>query len=118
MAANIAVQAYPYPETRRDESVVEDHFGTQVQDPYRWLENPDSKETQEWVTKQNDFTKDFIRSCKDWDKINQQLTKVYNYPKYTTPKKRGNHYFFSKNDGLQNQNVQFMKDTMEREPRL
>jgi len=113
-----ATISQPYPTTRRDEWVTENHFGRPIMDPYRWLENPDSDETQNWVNQQNDLTKSFIRSYPDWDKIYSKLTKVYNYPKYSSPKKRGNRYCFSKNDGLQNQSVLYIQDTLESEPRV
>lgn len=107
-----------YPNTYRNESVVEDHFGQKIMDPYRWLENPDSAETQEWVNQQNNLTKSFIRSYPNWDNINAKLTKVYNYVKFSSPKKRGNRYCFSKNNGLQNQSVLYIQDTLESEPKL
>ncbi len=107
-----------YPTTTRDESIIEDHFGQKMMDPYRWLENPDSDDTQKWVSQQNDITKSFIRSYPDWDKIYNKLTKVYNYAKFSSPKKRGTRYCFSKNDGLQNQSVLYMQDTLESEPRV
>lgn len=107
-----------YPNTYRDESVVEDHFGQKIMDPYRWLENPDSVETQQWVNQQNDLTKKFIKDYPQWDNIYNKLTKVYNYAKYSSPKKRGSRYFFSKNNGLQNQSVLYMQDTLESEPRV
>ncbi len=92
----------PYPNTAKD-SVVDDYFGTKVQDPYRWLENDTSKETSDWVTKQNIVTQDYLSQIPYRNKIKDRLTEIWNYAKVTAPIKKGDNYFYYKNDGLQNQ---------------
>ncbi|MGH8004899.1 MAG: prolyl oligopeptidase family serine peptidase [Limisphaerales bacterium] len=105
----------PYPPARMDASVVDDYHGTQVADPYRWLENPDSPETMDWVEAENKLTADFV-NIPAREKIKTRLTKLWNYPKYGLPKKRGEWYFFTKNEGLQNQSVLYMQKGLETPP--
>ena len=86
-------------------------------DPYRWLEDPDSKETLEWVEAQNKITYAFIRTPK-WEKIKTRLTKLWNYPKWSLPEKVAGRYFYTKNDGLQNQAVLYVQDRLDSQPKL
>ena len=76
-------------------------FG-KVEDPYRWLEDPDSAETQEFVRLQNEVTTPYIQESPIVGEIKTRLTELWNFPKYSCPMKRGNRYFFYKNSGLQN----------------
>ena len=62
-------QSWTYPVVRRDESVREDHFGTTVADPYRWLEDPDSDETRAFVAAQNEVTQPYLAECEVRDKF-------------------------------------------------
>ncbi|MDP2960301.1 MAG: prolyl oligopeptidase family serine peptidase [candidate division Zixibacteria bacterium] len=108
-------QKFKYPPARMD-NVVETYFGTKVADPYRWLENPDSPETQAWVEAENKLTYDFLNAIPQREKIKAKLTKLWNYPKYSVPRKRGGHYFYSKNEGLQNQSVYYMQESLDSTP--
>ncbi|HKJ43018.1 MAG TPA: prolyl oligopeptidase family serine peptidase [Sunxiuqinia sp.] len=110
-------QSLKYPETRKDD-VVDVYFGTKVADPYRWLEDDNSKETADWVKAENATTFAYLRQLPNCDKIRQQLTKVLNYPRMGTPLKKRGKYFFYKNDGLQDQNVLYMTDDLAAEPKL
>lgn len=94
-----------YHQTRQDSSVVDDYFGTQVKDPYRWLEDDRSAETEEWVTAQNKVTFGYLEQIPFRNSIKDRLTELWNYEKYSAPFKRGNYTYFYKNDGLQNQYV-------------
>ena len=67
------------------------------------MEDPDAQETKEFVNAQNAISQPYINDWKDKDKITEELTKLWNYPKTGVPHKEGNKYFFSKNSGLQNQ---------------
>ncbi len=104
-----------YPQARRD-STVDVYHGTQIPDPYRWLEDADSKETQAWVAKQNKLTYDFLAAVPVREKIKTRLRNLLNYPRYSVPYKHGERYFFWKNDGLQNQSVLYIQQTLESKP--
>jgi prolyl oligopeptidase len=113
----ITAQKLTYPPARRD-SVVDDYFGTKVPDPYRWLENADSPETQAWVDAENKLTHSYLNAVPAREKIKARLTELMNFPRYTTPTREGGRYFFSKNDGLQNQSVLYMQKTLTGEPEV
>jgi prolyl oligopeptidase len=114
---SVFAKKYAYPEAMKQD-VVDDYHGTKVADPYRWLEDPDSKETVDWVTKENELTRSFIDSYPKREAIKQRLTKLWNYPKYSLPNKQGDHYFFSKNDGLQNQSVLYVQKSLDGEAKV
>ena len=118
MASNsVFAKKYVYPDAMKQD-VVDDYHGTKVADPYRWLEDPDSKETMDWVAKENELTRSYIDSYAKRDAIEQRLTKLWNYPKYSLPNKQGDRYFFSKNDGLQNQSVLYVVKKLDGEPTI
>ncbi len=94
-----------YPATRTDSTVVDNYFGTEVADPYRWLEDDRSEETGAWVKAQNAFTQNYLGQIPFVDQIKNRLTELYNYPRQGSPWRQGEYYFYSKNDGLQNQSV-------------
>ncbi len=106
-----------YPQTAKVD-VTDNYFGTEVSDPYRWLENDTSAETSAWVEAQNDVTFAYLNQLPQRDEIRQRLTDLINYPKYGTPFKEAGKYFFFKNDGLQNQNVLYITDKLEEEAQV
>ena len=106
-----------YPVTKKVD-VKDNYFGTEVEDPYRWLENDTSQETTEWVKEENNVTFSYLEKLPYRDKIRKQLTDLLNYPKYGTPFKKAGKYFFFKNDGLQNQSVLYQTDSIGGEPRV
>ncbi|MHC4660592.1 MAG: prolyl oligopeptidase family serine peptidase [Planctomycetota bacterium] len=106
---------YEYPPAKEG-NVVDDYHGTKVADPYRWLENADDVETIAWVEKQNEITREFLATS-ERGRIIEKLTALWDYPKYGSPFKRGGRYFFFKNDGLQNQAVLYVQETLESEPK-
>lgn len=97
-------QKLNYPSTDRVDHIDEYH-GVKVSDPYRWLEDDRSKETGAWVKAQNEVTFGYLDKIPFKNKIFVDLEKAYNYPKYSAPRKKGDYYYFYKNDGLQNQAV-------------
>lgn len=98
--------ALTYPETKQVDSV-DSYFDTEVKDPYRWLENDRSDETEEWVKAQNDLTFDYLSKISYRDSLKERLSEIWNYEKIGAPFKRGDYTYFSKNDGLQNQAVYY-----------
>jgi len=112
-AALDAVQAggYQYPEAKKVD-VTDDYHGKKIADPYRWLEDPDGDDTVEWVEAENALTRSYIDSYAGRDGIVQWFTNIWNYPRYSLPYKHGDRYFFSKNDGLQNQSVVYMQKSL------
>ena len=106
-----------YPETKTV-AVVEDLHGVKVADPYRWMEDLDSPELKQWIDAQNVITFGFLEASPYREAINARLTKLWDYEKYGLPSKYGNRYFFSKNDGLQNQAVLYVAEGLNAEPRV
>jgi len=108
-----------YPKTKKVEQV-DDYHGTKVADPYRWLETDvrTSKDVADWVAAENKITFDYLGTIPEREPIRKQLTTLWNYEKFSTPFKRGGHYFFSKNNGLQNQFVFYTVDKWGDTPRV
>ena len=113
-AERYAVKSYP--ETRMDDTVVDDYFGTKVADPYRWLENDTSAETAKWVKEQNEVTQDYLSHIPFRSALKDRLTQLVDYERYGMPSKEHGRYIYSKNDGLQNQSVIYMQETLDGEP--
>lgn len=101
-----------YPSSPQDD-IVEDYHGTAVSDPYRWLEDADAKVTKDWGNAQNRLTHDFLAEMPNRAMIEQRLTSLWNYPKVSVPRKKGGGYYFSKNNGLQNQACLFAQDALD-----
>ncbi len=101
-------QKITYPETK-EVVFEEDHYGFLVGDPYHWLENDTSTETAEWVKAENKVTNDYLADIPFRDKIKKRMTKLWNFKKITAPFKAGSNYLYYKNDGIQNQNVLYVK---------
>lgn len=100
--------ALNYPETKKVDTVT-DYFGTKVKDPYRWLENDRSEETENWVQAQNKVTFNYLDKIPYRDKLKQRLTELWDYEKLSAPFTEGDYIYFFKNDGLQNQSVMYRK---------
>src|SRR5258708_25098007 len=93
-----------YPDARQCDQT-DDYHDTQVPDPYRWLEDPDSEETRSWIEAENKLTFGYLEAIPQRDAIRERLTKLWDFEKFGTPSVHGGTYFYSRNDGLQNQNV-------------
>lgn len=108
---------YPvYPATRTTNQV-DVYHGVTVADPYRWLEDDNSPETKSWVEAQNKVTFDFLKKIPQRDAIRKRMTKLWNFERYSVPFKEGSRYFFSRNDGLQNQSVLYTLPSLAAKPR-
>ena len=107
-----------YPVSRKDLTVKDDYHGTEIADPYRWLEDDHSEETVDWVKRQNDVTFDYLHKIPYRKDLIDRLTDLWNYPKFSSPFKEGDKYYFYKNDGLQNQSVLYSIKTLDDEPKL
>ncbi|MEN8375170.1 MAG: prolyl oligopeptidase family serine peptidase [Gemmatimonadota bacterium] len=106
-----------YPQTQRGD-LIEDYHGTSVLAPYRWLEDSDSPDVGDWVNAQNDVTFAYLESLPYREEIETRLTELWDYERFGTPWKEGGRYFFFKNDGLQNQSVLYVQESLEDEPRV
>jgi prolyl oligopeptidase len=106
-----------YPVTKKVDQV-DDYFGTKVSDPYRWLENENSQDVKDWIQAENNVTFAYLEKIPYRERIRQRITEIYNYPKYSSPYRAGDYYFFSKNDGLQNQSVVYIQKGLEGKPEV
>lgn len=104
----VSAQAPQYPVTKTVDHV-DTYHGTKVPDPYRWLEDDTSQETAAWVEAQNKVTFAYLEAIPYRAQLNKRLQALFNYAKYSAPSRRGDNYFFSKNDGLQNQSVLYIQ---------
>jgi prolyl oligopeptidase len=95
---------FVYPQPPKS-SQVDNYFGTKISDPYRDLENADSEPTKKWIEAENKLTFDYLAGIPERKRINDKLTALWNYERYTVPFREGGRYFFYKNTGLQNQSV-------------
>ena len=108
-----------YPLTRRMD-LVEPQFGVNVADPYRWLENDvrNDPEVRAWVTAQNEVTDKFLDTLPLRDTFKARMTELYDYERFGVPEKKGGRYFYTRNDGLQNQSVLYVRDKVDGEGRI
>lgn len=106
-----------YPETRT-EDIVDNYFGVDVPDPFRWLEIDTAAEVEAWVKSQNMVTFGYLDSIPFRSAIRARYEELYNFPKVGAPQKAGEYYFFTKNDGLQNQAVIYVQKGLDGEPEV
>jgi prolyl oligopeptidase len=102
---------FDYPKPRKADQV-DDYHGVKVADPYRWLEDADSPESRAWIEAENKITSACLASIPQRDKIKERLTELWNYEKFGVPFKVGKHYIYTRNDGLQNQSVWYITDSL------
>lgn len=96
----------------------DDYHGTAIKDPFRWLEADTAVEVESWVGAQNKVTSDYLSHIPYRKQIEQRYTELFNYPKYSSPVKVGDHYLFYKNDGLQNQSVIYIQKGLSGTPEV
>jgi prolyl oligopeptidase len=108
-----------YPETARGD-VVEERFGERIADPYRWLENDVRQDpaVRAWVTAQNQLTNTYLAALPGRARIRERMTELYNYERFGMPERGGDRYFYTRNDGLQNQSVLYVRDGLAGAPRI
>ncbi|MFM7766899.1 MAG: S9 family peptidase, partial [Bacteroidota bacterium] len=107
-----------YPSTQKNDSIADDYHGTVVKDPFRWLENDTAPDVKAWVESQNKVTFGYLNQVPFRSKIKDRLTEIFNYPRYSSPFRVGEYYFFSKNDGLQNQAVIYYQKGLDGKPEV
>jgi prolyl oligopeptidase len=117
MTRSTRVTKTVYPKVKKTEQV-DDYHGVKVADPYRQLENPDAPETRAWIAAENKLTFGFLNRIPERKQIRERLTKLWNYEKYGPPFREGGRYFFTKNDGLQNQSVLYTMTALDGIPRV
>ena len=101
-AATPSALAYP-PAARVTQ--VDNYYGTSVADPYRWFEQVSDPKVHEWITAENALAQPYLEGIAARETIKKRMTELWNYERYEMPVRRGDRYFFSRNDGLQNQSV-------------
>ncbi len=106
-----------YPTTNKVEQS-DNYHGILVSDPYRWLEDDTAAAVKGWVEDQNKVTFNYLENIPFRNRIKERLTEIFDYPKYGSPYRAGEYYFFSKNDGLQNQSVTYFQKGMDGEPQV
>jgi len=110
-------KAFEYPETAKVDTV-DVYFGTEVPDPYRWLEDDMSPETEAWVKAQNEVTFSYLEEIPFRNDLKERMTEIWNYPKMGVPSREGDYFFYSYNTGLQNQDVIFVKEELDGEGKV
>lgn len=117
MSAALEGQGLQYPVTRTVDHV-DTYHGTRVPDPYRWLEDDTSDETAKWVEAQNLVTFGYLEQIPFREQLKKRLQALYDYAKYSAPSRKGDFYFFFKNDGLQNQSVLYIQKGIDGAPEV
>ncbi len=97
-------RALVYPQAAMVDQI-DDYHGTKVADPYRWMEDLDSARLKEWIEAENRVTNGYLAEIPARDRIKSRLTDLWDYERFGVPQRDGGRYFYSKNDGLQNQSV-------------
>jgi prolyl oligopeptidase len=114
--AQIHVAPLVYPKTKTVNQI-DDYHGVKVADPYRWLEDTDSADTKAWVEAENKLTFDYLDKIPYRSEIRDRLMKLWNYERFSVPGQHGGRYFYEHNDGLQNQNVLLVAESLNAAPR-
>jgi prolyl oligopeptidase len=104
-----------YPETKKGD-VTDDYHGTQVADPYRWLEDDNSEETKTWVKEENKVTFGYLDKISYRSQWLTRLEEISNYPRYSSPSRNNEYFYYSLNNGLQNQSVLFRQKGLDGKP--
>ncbi|MDR2763288.1 MAG: prolyl oligopeptidase family serine peptidase, partial [Planctomycetaceae bacterium] len=109
--------AETYPPARQLDQV-DTYFGVQINDPYRWMENNDTKELTDWIDAENKLSRKYLDGIDIRENLKNRLAEVINYPRYSVPFTVKDKIFYTKNNGLQNQSVLYVLDTAQSDPRV
>ena len=104
-----------YPDTKKIDQE-DEYFGVKVEDPYRWLEDDRSPETENWVKAQNQVTENYLAQIPFREKIKNRLTELYSFETISSPIKKGNTYFYFKDDGKKDQPILYKQKSLDEEP--
>jgi prolyl oligopeptidase len=116
LSATVGAEKLQYPPAKKG-TVVQDYGTVKVPDPYRWLENADDPETVAWVDAENALTRSYLDGPRR-EAIKARLTELLDFPRVSVPEKQGTRYFFSRNSGLQNQSVLYVREGLEGPERI
>jgi prolyl oligopeptidase family protein len=117
VAVHVQTTRLHYPESRKS-ATTDDYFGTKVADPYRWMENLDSKEVAGWVAAENKVTSAYLAQLPRRDRLRDRITELWNYPKTGIPRREGGRYFYTKNSGLQRQSPIYVRASLDAPPSI
>ena len=117
LTLSTASAAPAYPAAERG-AVVDDYQGTTIADPYRWMEDPAAPATREFVRAQNALAQPWLEALPQRERLKQRLTQLWNYERVGLPRVKGGQYFFVRNDGIQNQSVLYVADSLTATPRV
>src|SRR3954471_888429 len=115
--STLSAQQLNYPATKKVDQV-DVYQGTRVPDPYRWLEDDMSKETAGWVEAENKVTFPYLEAIPYRAQLQARVKQLSDYPKYSSPSRKGPYYFFSKNEGLQDQSVLYIQKGLDGTPEV
>ncbi|GJQ19903.1 MAG: prolyl endopeptidase [Bacteroidia bacterium] len=116
-AAFLAAQPFQYPKAETIDAV-DDFHGTRVADPYRWMEQENDPRLKMWIEQQNVLTSAYLKDVPARERFKQRLLELLNYPRYSVPVRNGTMYFYTRNDGLQNQSVLYVQEGLAGTPRV
>ncbi len=120
-ATPLAAQEMTMPEYPQTETVdvVETIFGQEIADPYRWLEDDvrESEQVAGWVTAQNAVTDGYLSALPGREAYEARIKELFDYERFGLPREKGGRYFYTRNDGLQNQSVLYVREGLDGEPR-
>src|SRR5258708_32631964 len=117
LAPLASAQSLDYPETRKVDHV-DIYHGTKVADPYRWLEDDRSEENAQWVKAENQITFSYLDKIPYRSQVMKRLEQLFNYPRYSARFRRGEYFFFFKNEGFENQSGLFILQGLNGKPEL
>lgn len=113
-AAQTKAPGMNYPQTTRG-STMDEQFGVKVADPYRWLENDVRTDAAvaKWVADENAVTNAYLATLPGRAVFAARMKQLLDYERFGVPVKKGGRYFYTRNSGLQNQAVLYVRDSID-----